>query len=269
MLYLIGTPIGNMGDITLRALETLKAVDVVACEDTRHTGLLLQKLDIRKPLLSYYKHKEQEGTQDILALLRAGKDVALVSDAGMPVISDPGGVLVQAARREGLPISVIPGPTAVASALTLAGVSGGFVFVGFLSDKPKERDLQLVQYVTAPNPLVFYVAAHDVQSTFDYLLSKLGDRVVYVVKELTKLHESVIETRLSAPVDFDTHGEFVFIVQGNTAKESVTLTAEEHVRRYMQMGLSKKDAVKTVAKERGVPRDEIYKAALNIDDETL
>lgn len=269
MLYLIGTPIGNMGDVTLRALQTLKEVDVVACEDTRHTGLLLQKLDIRKPLVSYYKHKEQEGTQEILALLREGKNVALVSDAGMPVISDPGGVLVQAARREGLPISVIPGPTAVTSALALAGVTGGFVFIGFLSDKAKERDMQVVQYITSPNPLVFYVASHDVESTFAYLYAKLGDRAVYVVKELTKLHENVIRTRLSCPVDFDKHGEFVFIVEGNTEKESVTLTAEEHVRRYMQMGLSKKDAVKTVAKERGVPRDEVYKAALNIDDETL
>jgi len=269
MLYLVGTPIGNMGDVTLRALETLRAVDVVACEDTRHTGLLLQKLDIKKPLVSYYKHKEQEGTQEILALLRAGKDVALVSDAGMPVISDPGGVLVQAARREGLPISVVPGPTAVTSALALAGVTGGFVFIGFLSDKPKERDMQVVQYVTSPHPLVFYVASHDVVATFAYLYEKLGDRAVYVVKELTKLHEKVIETRLANPVDFDTHGEFVFIVEGNTEKSSVTMTAEEHVRRYMQMGLSKKDAVKTVAKERGVPRDEIYKAALNIDDETL
>ena len=116
---------------------------------------------------------------------------------------------------------------------------------------------------------MFYVASHDVTSTFVYLYEKLGDRGVRVVKELTKLHEQVIETRLAHPVDFDTHGEFVFIVDGNTAKEAVTLTAEEHVRRYMEMGLSKKDAVKTVAKERGVPRDEIYKAALHIEDETL
>jgi len=258
-----------MGDITLRAIETLKAVDVVACEDTRHTGLLMQKLEIHKPLISYYKHKEQEGTQEILALLREGKNVALVSDAGMPVISDPGHVLVQAVRREGLPVTVVPGPTAVTSALALAGVSGGFVFIGFLADKRKDRDQQIVQYITSPNPLVLYVAAHDVTSTFAYLLEKLGDRGVYVVKELTKIHEQVIETRLSATPDFDLHGEFVFIVEGMQEKQTTSLSAEEHLKRYMRMGMSKKDAVKVVAKERGVPRDEIYKIALNIEDETL
>lgn len=266
MLYLVGTPIGNMGDITLRALETLKAVDLVACEDTRHTGLLLQKLGVRKPLLSYYKHKEQEGTEEILALLREGKNVALVSDAGMPVISDPGGVLVEAARREGLAVTVVPGATAVTSAMALAGQSGGFVFVGFLSDKNKERDRQIVQYVTSPNPLVLYVAAHDVADTMAYLRDKLGDRGVYVVKELTKIHETVIRTTLGAEVDFDTHGEFVFIVDGKEESAATELSAEEHVRRYIAMGMSKKDAIKAVAKERGVPKDEIYKAALDIDE---
>lgn len=269
MLYLIGTPIGNMGDITLRAIETLRAVDVVACEDTRRTGLLLQKLDIRKPLFSYYKHKEQEGTEAILTMLKAGKDVALVSDAGMPVISDPGSVLVQAARKEGLAVTVVPGPTAVTSALCLAGLTGGFVFVGFLSDKHKERERQLVPYLTSPDTLVFYCATHDLASTFDYLLQRLGDRAVWVVKELTKVYETVVPTRLSAPIDFDEHGEFVLLVEGKAEGDSTNLTPEEHVRRYMAMGLSKKDAVKAVAKERGVPRDEIYKAALLIDDETV
>lgn len=268
MLYLVGTPIGNMGDISQRAVDTLNMVDLVACEDTRHTGLLLQKLGVRKPLLSYYKHKEQEGTTAILALLKEGKNVALVSDAGMPVISDPGSVLVQAARREGLEIAVVPGPTALASALCLAGVTGGFVFIGFLADKAKERDLQLVQFVTSPLPLVFYCATHDIHSTFAYLLGKLGDRQVYVVKELTKIYEGVYDTRLSAPIDFDTHGEFVLIVSGMAESDSTTLTPAEHVRRYMSMGMSKKEAVKAVAKERGVPKDDIYKAALLIEDET-
>ena len=268
MLYLVGTPIGNMGDVTLRALDTLKAVDVVACEDTRRTGLLLQKLGIRKPLVSYYKHKEQEGTEAILAILKEGKDVALVSDAGMPVISDPGSVLVEAVRREGLPLTVVPGPTAVTSALCLAGVTGGFVFVGFLSDKNKERERQLVPYLASPQPLVFYCATHDLASTFAYLADKLGDRGVCVVKELTKVYEAVVETRLSAPIDFDTHGEFVLIVEGKAEGDSTNLTPEEHVRRYMAMGLDKKEAVKRVAKERGVPRDEIYKVALLIEDET-
>jgi 16S rRNA (cytidine1402-2'-O)-methyltransferase len=268
MLYLVGTPIGNMGDITQRAVETLRSVDIVACEDTRHTGLLLQKLGIRKPLLSYYKHKEQEGTEEILGLLREGKNVALVSDAGMPVISDPGWVLVNAARKEGLALTVVPGPTALTSALCLAGVTGGFVFIGFLSDKHKEREKQLVQYVTSPNPLVFYCASHDIESTFAYLYDKLGDRQVYVVKELTKLYEAVINTHLGATVDFDTHGEFVLIVSGKEAGVSTDLTVTEHLKRYMEMGMDKKEAVKTVAKERGVPRDEVYKAALNIDDET-
>ena len=267
MLYLVGTPIGNMGDITARAVEVLRSVDIIACEDTRHTGLLLQKLNIRKPLFSYYKHKEQEGTLQICEWLQQGKNVALVSDAGMPVISDPGSVLVQEARRRGLSVCVVPGPTAVTSALCLAGVTGGFVFLGFLADKAKARDKQLTPYINSPLPLVLYCATHDLTATFDYLRAMLGNRRVLVVKELTKMFESVYDVTLQQPIDFDTHGEFVLIVEGQPEQDYSYLTPLEHIRRYMAMGCTKKEAVKRVAAERGVPKDEIYKAALAIDEE--
>lgn len=267
MLYLVGTPIGNMGDISARAIETLQTVDIIACEDTRHTGLLLQKLGIHRPLFSYYKHKEQEGTQTICAWLAEGKNVALVSDAGMPVISDPGSVLVQKVRRLGLGVCVVPGPTALTSALCLAGVTGGFVFLGFMPDKAKARDAQLTPYINSPLPLVFYCATHDLADTFAYLGAKLGDRRVLVAKELTKVYESVYDTTLLTPIAFDTHGEFVLIVAGEQPKDYSHLTPEQHLRRYLAMGCTKKEAIKRVAAERGVPKDEIYKVALAIDEE--
>lgn len=267
MLYLVGTPIGNLDDISFRALKTLSTVDVIACEDTRHTGLMLQKYDIRKPLFSYYKQKEREGSETIIAWLQEGKNVALVSDAGMPVISDPGSVLIGEVRRLGLPVCLVPGPSAVTGALCLAGITGGFVFIGFLSDKAKERDKQITPYLTSPLPLVFYCATHDLASTFAYLADKLGPRTVYVAKELTKVYENVYQTNLSAPIDFDTHGEFVLIVEGKQEDDYTYLTPDQHVRRYLDMGLDKKEAVKRVAQERGVPKNEIYKVVLAMDEQ--
>ena len=267
MLYLVGTPIGKMDDITQRAVQTLQQVDIVACEDTRRTGLLLHKLGISKPLVSYYKHKEQEGAHYLVQQMSAGKNVALVSDAGMPCISDPGGILVRLARQNGINIAVVPGPTALTSALCLCGINTGFVFLGFLPEKKTDKDKLLVQYVTSPLPIVLYCASHDIEDTFGYLHDKLGDRTVYVAKELTKVYESVVVTDLGHAVDFDTHGEFVLIVEGKAEDDSTRLTIEEHVLRYIRMGMDKKQAVKQTAKDRGVPKDVVYKAALEIQDE--
>lgn len=266
MLYLVGTPIGNMGDMSERAISTLQEVDLVACEDTRRTGLLLSKLGIKKPLVSYYKHKEQEGTEYLIEKMQGGCNVALVSDAGMPVISDPGAVLVRATREAGLSLCVVPGPSAVTAALCLAGITGGFVFLGFLSDKGKERDKQLVQYITSPLPLVLYCATHDIVDTLEYLFNKLGKRTVYVVKELTKLYENVFVGTLGEPLDFDTHGEFVLIVDGKEEGDATMLSPLEHLKKYLDMGIDKKEAVKRVASERGVRKDEIYKIALELDE---
>ena len=264
MLYLVGTPIGNLGDITRRAIEVLGEVDLVACEDTRRTGVLLANLGIKKPLVSYYKHKEQEGSEYLVGKMQEGLSVALVSDAGMPVISDPGAVLVNKAREAGIPISVVPGPSAVASAVALAGCDKGFVFVGFLSPKQTDARRQLTPFVNVPLPLVLYCASHDIESTFGFLHEFLGDREVVVVKELTKLHEQVIPCKLSDGVDFDTHGEFVLIVHPKPASDATNLSAKEHLLKYLEMGVDKKEAVKLVAKERGVAKDKIYKVMLEI-----
>lgn len=266
MLYLVGTPIGNLGDITLRALEVLKSVDLIICEDTRHSAPFLHNYDIHKPLTSYHKYNEKEETPKLIEMLKKGKNIALISDAGMPCISDPGGILVNEARALGVDISVVPGPTAVASAVSLAGISNGFVFIGFLSDKNKLADEQITPFINVPLSLVFYCAMHDLDKTIDYLYQKLGDRRLIVIKELTKLHETVFVTTLKEGFSGDNRGEFVLIVDGKEATSiSVQLTPLEHLKSYMDMGLSKKEAIKKVADERGVKKDEIYKIALEID----
>ena len=157
ILYLVGTPIGNMGDITLRAIETLKSVDMIACEDTRHSGILLQKLDIKKPLISYYLHKERSNGQKIIELLKEGKNIALITDAGMPCISDPGAILVQMAVENDIQHTVVPGATAVTSAMALSGITRrGFCFLGFLPEKNKDKDNLLLPYKNIDIQLVFY-----------------------------------------------------------------------------------------------------------------
>lgn len=267
MLYIVGTPIGNMQDITLRALEVLKSVDMIICEDTRHSLPFLNFYEIRKPLSSYHKFNEREETPKLITLLKEGKNIALISDAGMPCISDPGGILVKEARANDIAINVVPGPTAVASAISLAGISDGFVFIGFLSDKTKIADSQITPFINSPLSLVFYCGMHDIDKVCSYLLSKLGDRKLTVVKELTKLYETLEETTLSEGFNGDRRGEFVFIVEGKDVNStSVQLTPLEHLKSYIAMGLTKKEAIKKVAEERGVKKDEIYKIALELED---
>lgn len=267
MLYIVGTPIGNMQDITLRALETLKSVDMIICEDTRHSAPFLHYYDIKKPLSSYHKYNEREETPKLIEMLKSGKNIALISDAGMPCISDPGGILVKEARKEGIEISVVPGATAVASAVSLAGISDGFVFIGFLSDKTKIADSQITPFINSPLSLVFYCGMHDLDKVCEYLLTKLGNRKLYVVKELTKLYETLEETTLAEGFKGDRRGEFVFIVEGKEADSlAVQLTPLEHLKSYIDMGMTKKEAVKKVAEERGVKKDEIYKIALELKD---
>ncbi len=264
MLYVVGTPIGNMGDVTKRSLEVLASVDFIACEDTRRTGLFLNNLGIKKPLISYYKQKENEGAEKLLDLLREGKNVALVTDAGMPCISDPGSVAVTAAREAGLEICVVPGPSAAVSALALAGISTGYVFIGFLEEKQKDRKAQLQPFVGSPLPLVFYCGPHDVEKYVGWFLEILGDRKLYAVKELTKIYEGVEITTLAEGVKGEIRGEYVLIVDGASSCCDLAekLTPEEHLQLYLDRGMDKKAAVKQVAAERGVSRDSIYKLTL-------
>ncbi|HCU55842.1 MAG TPA: 16S rRNA (cytidine(1402)-2'-O)-methyltransferase [Clostridiales bacterium] len=262
-LYLVGTPIGNLKDITERARETLAQVDHIACEDTRRTLILLNALGIKKSLISYYKQKEKEGAEKILSLLKEGKHVALVSDAGMPVISDPGALLVRRAREEGVRVESVPGPTAVTTAAALAGVDQGFVFLGFLPEKESDRKKRLAPFIDSPIPLVFYAGPHDVKELIRYLYSLLGERKAYLARELTKLHEEVKEITLSADYSEEARGEYVIIVEGKEKENPLlSLTPEEHLEHYLSRGMDKKTAVKTVASERGVPKDDIYKLTI-------
>ena len=258
-LYIVGTPIGNLKDITERARETLAKVDMIACEDTRHTAILLSSLGIKKPLVSYYKQKERAGAEKLVELLKEGKEIALVSDAGMPVISDPGAILVKAAREAGIPIETVPGPTAVTTAAALAGLDNGFVFLGFLPEKKSDKDKRIAPFLHSPLPLAFYAGPHDVKNILDYLHEALGDRKVYLARELTKVHETLTETTLAGGYAEEPRGEYVIIVEG---KEEVSpyldLSPEEHLQAYLDMGMDKKEAIKKVAAERGVPKDEIY-----------
>jgi len=265
MLYIVGTPIGNMSDISKRAIEVLNSVDFVACEDTRRTGLFLNNLGIKKPLISYYKQKEKEESSRLISLLQEGKNIALVSDAGMPCISDPGSVLVTLAREEGLEISVIPGPSAAVSAVALAGISTGYVFIGFLKDKKKEREEELAPFVNSPLPLVFYCGPHDVTKYVDYLLERLGDRRLYVVKELTKIYEGVEITTLAEGVKGEIRGEYVLIVDGKATPVDALpeMTMEEKLDLYLSQGIDKKEAIKKVAKEYNVSKDTVYKLAID------
>ncbi len=266
MLYIVGTPIGNLKDISSRALETLGAVDFIACEDTRHSRILLDRYGIKKPLISYYKHKERESAEKILLILNENKSVALITDAGMPCVSDPGSVLINRARESGIDICVIPGPTAVSAAVSLAGLCGGFVFLGFLAEKLKDKKAQLAPFVCSPLPIVLYSAPHDMEKTAAFLYQELGERKLTVVKELTKIYEGVELTTLSQGTQKDIKGEYVLIVEGmaeNVAQNS-DVPVEERLSALINAGYTKKEAVKKVAEERKVKRDDIYKIALKM-----
>lgn len=262
ILYIVGTPIGNLKDITLRALDTLKEVDVIACEDTRHTLGLLTHYGIRKPLVSYYKPKEREGAEKILSLLDGGKSVALVTDAGMPCISDPGSLLVKEARERGVKVISVPGPTAVATAMALSGIlEPVFVFIGFMPSKKKERAALLSQYKNVKASLVFYCSPHDLEDDLRTLYDAFGARGVSVASELTKLYESVAEGVLGDIDLGEVRGEYVVIVHApeKIEEEKPEGTIEEQVEALMASGVSKKDAIKQVAKQNGLPKDEVYK----------
>ena len=261
-LYIVGTPIGNLKDITLRAIETLGAVDTIACEDTRHTLGLLTHYGIKKPLVSYYKPKEREGAERILSALSQGKDVALVTDAGMPCISDPGSLLVREARERGFEVVSVPGPTAATTAFALSGiVKPVFVFIGFMPAKKKDKLSLLSQYEKVDAALLFYCSPHDLGDDLKLLGEVFGARKVSVIIELTKVYESVEEGVLGEISADEARGEYVVIVHAPDmiAEEKPEGSLEEQVQALMAEGIEKKEAIKRVAKRNGVPKDEVYK----------
>ncbi len=267
MIYFVATPIGNLNDISLRALETLKNVQVIACEDTRTSKVLLDKFEIKnKLLISYHKFNEQESSQNIIKLASEGKDIAVISDAGMPGISDPGNILAKKLVEAKIDFTVIPGASALTTALVLSGFdSRNFFFAGFLPEKKVEKDKLLSQISTLSSTLIFYVSSHNIKKDIQYLFEQLGNRKACLVKELTKVFETKYYFSLLSLPEIDERGEFVLVVEGNNESlDFDSMTIQEHVLFYVNLGFSKNDAIKKVAKERGKSKNEIYMQVLNI-----
>ncbi len=261
MLYFVATPIGNLKDISLRALEVLKSVDEIACEDTRHSLGLLNHYDIKKPLFAYHKFNEVKTAEKIIEKLKDGKNIAVISDAGSPCISDPGNVLADLLNKEGLEYTVVPGACALINALILSGFdSSKFTFLGFLPEKNSERQELLERYKNLDSTLIFYSAPHDVKKDVESLFKGLGNRKACAVKEITKLHERVEHFNLEEGLTSEPKGEYVILVEkGSMENPLLALSEEEHIKHYIIKGMDKKEALKTVAKERGVSKSSLYK----------
>ena len=276
-LYLVPTPIGNLKDITLRALKVLENADVVAAEDTRQTIKLLNHFNLKKTLISYHMHNEQGKSNEILDRLRLGENIALVSDAGMPGISDPGSVIVKKCIEQGLEFEVLPGATAFATALIYSGLdSSAFTFRGFIPRDTKSRKVVVEELKNQKETLIFYEAPHRLLSTLTFLKENFGNRNLSACRELTKLHEEIVRGKISEVIEYfnnnNPRGEFVLVMEGLTEEEIEKekrasfeeLSIEEHIIKYIEEGMSKKDAIKAVAKDRKVPKNEIYKYSTNI-----
>ena len=276
-LYLVPTPIGNLKDITLRALEILKEADVIAAEDTRQTLKLLNHFDMKKTLISYHMHNEQGKSEEIINRLKNGEKIALVSDAGMPGISDPGSIIIKKCVEDGIEFEVLPGATAFATALIYSALdSSAFAFRGFISRENKERNKLIEEIKEMKETLIFYEAPHRLISTLTFLQENLGNREMAACRELTKLHEEIKRGRISEVkehfLENQPRGEFVLVVSGKTEEEFEKekmeewehLTIEDHIRKYINDGFSKKDAIKMVAKDRKEPKSVIYKYSTEI-----
>lgn len=266
-LYVVGTPIGNLGDFSPRAAETLREVDFIAAEDTRVTVKLLNHFAIKKPMVSYYEHNKAQKSDHILARLMDGETCALVTDAGMPAISDPGIDLVALCHEHGIEVISVPGPSAIITAAAISGMDvSRFTFEGFLSmNKPKRRE-HLAEITDEKRTMIFYEAPHKLAATLRDLLQFLGDRRIALVKELTKIHENVELTTLSKAVqkygDDKIKGEYVLIIEG---KQNELQPFEEEdgialARRYLGEGLPPSEAAKKAAKETGFKKGDLYKA---------
>src|SRR5262249_50993425 len=275
-LYLVATPIGNLEDITLRALRVLGEVDIIACEDTRHTRKLLSHYKISKPLVSYHEHNERARAAELIEKLLEGLSVALVSDAGMPLISDPGYSIVSEAALAGVPVVPVPGARAVIAALAASGLpTNEFLFAGFLPPRRAQRKRRLHDLATSPSSLVLYEAPHRIKECIEDAREILGDRPAALARELTKVHEEIIRGRLSeiAAVisEREPKGEYVLIIGPRPASElpDVGAAAQENtiieqVRTLMAAeGLDQKTALKRVAKLRGLTKREAYRQLVN------
>lgn len=266
-LYVVGTPIGNLSDFSPRAAECLRNCDFIAAEDTRVTLKLLNRFDIKKPLISYFEHNRRERGEIILARILGGENCALVTDAGMPAISDPGQDLVDICLAAGVKVESVPGPTAFATAVALSGLpSGRFTFEGFLSVNKPGRTEHLESIKDEKRTMVFYEAPHKLLRTLKDLYACLGDRRIAIIKELTKIHESVDRTTLNEACEkyenTPIKGEFVLVIEGapQIAEEEFTAeSAAAKAREFIKDGMSKNEAAKSAAKLSGIKKSDIYK----------
>lgn len=269
-LYVVGTPIGNLSDFSPRAVETLASVDFIAAEDTRVTLKLLNHFEIKKPMVSYFEHNRRERGEIILERIKSGENCAIVTDAGMPAISDPGEDLVDLCLSNGITVESVPGPTAFATAMAMSGLpSGRFTFEGFLSvNKPSRRE-HLEEIVSERRTMVFYEAPHKLTATLKDLYKYLGDRRIALIKELTKIHETVERTTLSEACEKYSaqtpKGEFVIVIEGSTEPKQKEVSLDEAValaKGLVENGMAINDAAKEIAKGTKFKKGDIYKALL-------
>ena len=265
-LYICATPIGNMEDITLRALRMLKECDAIACEDTRHSIGLLKRYDINKSLISYHEHNEQGRSEQLVERLEAGENIVLISDAGMPCISDPGNILVQKAREKNINVTVLPGANAGLCALVLSGMKcDRFVFEGFLPKTGKERKMRLEKLKTEERTVILHESPHHLLKTLEDLYAALGARKIALVREITKIHEECISFSLDKWQEKadNLKGEFVLVLQG-AEKQRIDASPKEYVKMLIESGISKKEAVKQAAAELNLPKNEVYMEAIDL-----
>ena len=269
-LYVVGTPIGNLGDLSPRAVNTLEKVDFIAAEDTRVTMKLLNHFNIKKEMVSYFEHNKRERGEMICSRIAQGENCALVTDAGMPCISDPGEDLVKLCRELNIKVESVPGPTAFATAMALSGMSSGrFTFEGFLSVNKKSRREYLEEIKDEKRTLIFYEAPHKLANTLKDLYKVLGDRELAIVREITKMHEQVIKTTLKAASEEYTSntlkGEIVLVIEGRQAETVADMTLECAVgmaQKLVDGGMSINNAAKEIAAQTPFKKGEIYKALL-------
>ena len=275
-LYLCATPIGNLADITNRVIDTLKMVDVIAAEDTRNSIKLLNHFDIHTPMTSYHEHNKFDKAEDLIRQMREGKNIALITDAGTPAISDPGEVLVKRCMEEDIVVTSLPGAAAVIVALTLSGISTRrFCFEGFLPIDKKERKLILTSLENETRTIVLYESPHHIKITLNDLINQLGNRHITICKELTKKFEKVMSFTIKEAIELYENeaprGEYVIIIEGKdindihseNIKKWEELTINEHMDFYLGEGLDKKEAMKSVAKDRGISKRDVYANLLN------
>lgn len=274
-LYLCATPIGNLDDMTFRVLDTLREVDVIAAEDTRNSIKLLNRFEIKTPMTSYHEYNKVEKAEKLVAMLQEGKNIALITDAGTPAISDPGEVLVQMCHKNGVPVTSLPGACACITALTLSGLSTRrFCFEAFLpADKNERRDI-LADLKEESRTIILYEAPHHLKATLAELYDTLGERKITLCRELTKKFETIMPTTLSEAISFyeenEPKGEYVLVLEGKSLeirkeekqKEWQQLSIEEHMDFYESQGVDRKEAMKKVARDRGLSKRDVYQYLL-------